>query len=342
MGASSPIGYGARPIQAAMAGRLRNFQAADMSGWNGEAIRISRLPDLPEAVPRAARIAALVEQAAADLCANLKTLDLPRGVPVFMGFADDSPDSELDTVGSALEQGSQGLLDPQAATLFTGYRGGRIAFLSALAKAIRWFDERGGELALIVAADTRCTREAMFPLFRERRLLTSEDDGTIPGEAAVVALVTPPNTQVAAQHARFMVGRPAFGADDFAALRQAPQAANGLGRALRTLREDVVAGAIRPATVVGFETGELFFTRAFATGYLRNAELMPEPLQHELIAATLGDTGAAAAGMAVLRTDWLLRHLSGATNPRVLIYGHADNGRCAATVTMGRAGADAR
>jgi hypothetical protein len=46
--------------------------------------------------------------------------------------------------------------------------------------------------------------------------------------------------------------------------------------------------------------------------------------------------------MAVLRADWLLRHLPGATNPRVLIYGHADNGKCAATVTIGRAGADAR
>jgi 3-oxoacyl-[acyl-carrier-protein] synthase I len=334
MGASSPIGYGVRPIQAAMAGGIRNFRAATLLAWNREPARISRLPDVDEAVPRAERIALLIRLAVADLLASLQ-IELPGSLPVFVGCAHDSPDSELDTIGGALADGSEGLLNPGAANPFTGYRAGRIAFLSALAKALRSFEEGAGELALIVAADTRCTGSAMDALFRKRRLLTSQDDGTIPGEAAIVVLVASPNSQLAAQ-ALFMLGRPAFATDEFETLRRSPLAADGLSRVFRALREHPTAGAVRPGTAIAFETGEVFFTRAFMTGYLRNAELMPEPLQHELIAANLGDTGAAAAGMALVRAEWLLRRQETGESPRVLIYGHADSGRCAAAVAIGR------
>jgi hypothetical protein len=132
-----------------------------------------------------------------------------------------------------------------------------------------------------------------------------------------------------------------FAQDDFEVLRQSPVATHGLGHAFRALRAQPIAGRARPATVIAFETGETFFTRAFATGYLRNVQLMPEPLQHELIAANLGDTGAAAAGMALVRADWTMRRLCTQVATRVLIYGHADSGACAATVAIGRSGGTA-
>jgi 3-oxoacyl-[acyl-carrier-protein] synthase-1 len=270
----------------------------------------------------------------ADLCAGLQ-VEVPPGVAVFVGCAQDAPESELNTVAAAVSSGSGGMLNPAAAGMFAGYRAGRIAFLSALAKAMRWFDGGSGELALVIAADSRCLPEMVRNMARERRLLNDRDDGTIPGEAAVAMLIATPNS-VFSRHAKLMVARPAFAADDFATLRQSPLATDGLGRAFGALAERPLSGSIRPQSVVAFETGEVFFTRAFQTAYLRNAQLMPEPLQHELIAANLGDTGAAAAGMALVRAAWLMRQEPGNRTPRVLIYGHADDGRCAAAMAIGR------
>jgi hypothetical protein len=107
-----------------------------------------------------------------------------------------------------------------------------------------------------------------------------------------------------------------------------------LGHAFRSLREHPVVGAARPRAVIAFESGELCFSRAFVTAYLRNAELMPEPLQHDLIATNLGDVGAAAAGMALVRAAWLMNQQDSGADARVLIYGHADTGRCAATMAI--------
>jgi hypothetical protein len=332
MGASSPIGYGVAQIQLAMAGGLRNFQEGSLIAGNSEPVRTSRLPDVDEAAPRAERIAVLTRSAMGDLLENVK-VHLPGRIPVYVGVANDAPASDLAAIRRVLVDGSQGLVDPDATTFF-GYREGRIAFLSAMAQAIRSFDSGAVELALVVAADTRCTWDAMHSLMQERRLLTEQDDGTIPGEAAVVVLVASLRSSLATEHARFLVADPAFADDDFETIRQSPQVTQGLSRAFRMLREHPVSGAVRPAAVIAFESGELFFTRAFATGYLRNAELMPEPLQHELIATNLGDTGAAAAGMALVRADWLMRRLEGREDRRVLIYGHADEGKCAAAMAI--------
>jgi len=333
MGASCPVGYGVRPIQAAMASGLRNFQDSVTLTPDGKPARISRMPDLSESVSRAERIAVLTRCAVADFCDNVM-VELPHSLPVFVGVGHDSAEPDLAGIRRALGDGSEGLLNAESATTFAGHPGGRIAFLSAMALAIRSFDEGEGELALIVAADTRCTWEAMDALYRERRLLNSEDDGLIPGEAAVVALAARPTSRLAMQHARFLLCSPAFAEDEFQLLRRSPQASRGLGRAFNSLRGHPTAGTTRPDAVISFDTGELFFTRAFATGYLRSAKLMPEPLRHELIAANLGDTGAASAGMALLRADWMMHRKDRASCSRVLVYGHADNGWCSAAMTI--------
>lgn len=333
IGASSPIGYALRPIQAAMAGRLRNFQEGTQLDDERNPVRVSRLPELDDSVPRAKRVAVLTQLALEDLLQNLPDLGTFDDIPIFAGVSHDSPETDLNAIGRGLVTGSGGSIDPRKCTTFVGYGGGRIAFLSAMSRAIRSFAQRQGDLSLVVAADTRCTPEIVAGYVRERRILTTKDDGTIPGEAAVVALVAPLNSQRGFAERRFAICDPAFGVDDFGMLRQTPQATDGLGRAFRKLREDSFASALRPATVVAFGSGEICFTRSFVTAYLRNAELMPEPFQHEVVAANVGDVGAAAAGMALVRVDWLLRRPS-AGGARALIYGHADSGRCAAAVAI--------
>ena len=332
MGATSPIGHSVGAMQAAMEGGLRNFQEGSLIVANGEPVRTSRLPEIDETVPRADRVALLTRQAVADLLQNA-TVHIPSRLPAYVGLAHDASDSDLIAIRRGMADGSGGAINPEKSVLL-GYSDGRIAFLSAIAKAIRAFDEGHDGVALIIAADTRCTRDATDALARERRLLTGGDDGTIPGEAAVVALVAPPRSAAATEHGRFLVAAPEFGVDAFERIRQSPQATEGLGRAFRALREHPVVGAVRPTTVIAFETGELFFTRTFVTAYLRNPELMPEPLQHELIATNVGDTGAPAAGLAILRADGMMNHAEQRDVRRILVYGHADDGRCAAAVVM--------
>jgi len=338
VGATSAIGYGTRTIQVAMAAGLRNFQESGLVGDDGQPARMSRLPDIDPDASRSGRVAQLTRYAVADLVNNAKQ-HLQRPVPVFVGLGDDNPASDLDAIGRALSDAPVANVREDSSPL-SGYRGGRIAFLVAISRAMNWLNDNGADAALVVSADTRCTWHAAHALMRERRLLTDQDDGTIPGEGAVAILITPVQSPLARQHARFVITAPAFGADDFEKLRQAPQATDGLARSFRAIREHPVAGAHRATAVVTFATGELFFTRAFATGYLRNAELMPEPLQHDGIASNVGDTGAAAAGMALVRADGLMRQPESGDAHRILIYGHADDGRCAATMLIGTAGAE--
>ena len=334
IGASSPIGYGVAPIQAAMAGGLRNFQETDLVAGEreGETPRTSRMPDLDETAPRAERLALLVAAATRDFLNDL-AVPLPPALPVHVGLAGDAPSADLRAVAQGLAHGSGRRLMPDPKTT-SAYSVGRIAFLAAMAQATRSFGA-STDVALVVAADTRCTWMALDSMMRQRRILTTGDDGTVPGEAAIVVLVASPTSKWA-KHARFLVAEPAFAEDDFEAMRRSPQVAGGLGRVFRALREHPVAGSARPASVIGFESGELFFTRAFTTGYLRNAELMPEPLRHELVAANVGDTGAAAAGMALVRAGWLMSRPDSPPRSRVLIYGHSDDGRCAAAMVIGQ------
>jgi hypothetical protein len=330
MGACSPIGHGVRPIQAAMAGGLRNFQEGAFTGDHGEPVRTSRLTDIDEMRPRAERLSFLTRGAVADLLRH-SALSPPARIPIFIAAAAGARESELEAIRLAVVEGSNGLLKGDIAHSRT-FRDGRIAFLSAMAGAIRSFDDDAAELALVVAADTRCTWDVIEALLRDRRLLTSRDDGTIPGEAAVVALVASTRSAAATEHTRFRFSEPAFASDEFEAIRTAPQATNGLSRAFQSVREQTAHWGGRPQAVMAFESGELFFTRAFATGYLRNVELMPEPLYHELVASNVGDTGAAAAGLALVRSEWLMHRASVPAQRGVLIYGHADDGRCAAAL----------
>src|SRR5262249_1590261 len=153
--------------------------------------------------PRRERIAVLTRLAAIDLVTASDLPSLDR-VPVYVGLAGDDAKSDLETIARALADGSDGSIQFNAAKVF-GYREGRVAFLSALAGAIRAFEAGAANHALVVAVDSRCTGDAVEALIRERRLLTEEDDGAIPGEGAVVALVARPGSSLAVRHTQFVV-----------------------------------------------------------------------------------------------------------------------------------------
>lgn len=341
-GACGALGFGCRPIQAAMAAGLRLFEESQVRGYRGDTARVSRLPNLEPALSRAERLAFLVHHAFVDL------LSTGRGIPaetlLFIAAPADLNRSELARIRGALVEvwpASRGLGDAQVDVSAQG----RTAFPAALDRAIPALAAKRCRAALVVGVDSLCSTETVEALMKERRVLCDTRDGTIPGEAAVALLLkAPARPEAATDSGAPLLTGPCFGKDEPGRLFRAPQQAEGLGRALGQLEQHPLLRE-RPQVVVSFDSGELPFTRAFANAYLRHAGMMPEPLRFELVAASLGDTGAAAGGMALLRALRLLQRDAGVSHrkksggealPRAmrcaLVLGHADSGASAASL----------
>ena len=328
LGATCALGYTFRAAQPAMAAGMAAFAEVDMEGNDGERVVCSTLEGLGSVADRSGRIRGLVHYALSDLVASLDGHPLD-GLPVILGIDGERRQADLDAFRDgmdATEGASLDLRSPVSGVVAQG----RLSFLVALSRAHEALTAGRAPAVVVGAADTRCDPDTLAELRRGRRLLNSRDDGTIPGEAAVFALLARVEPR-SATSPRLLVHPPSFRRDDPAVLYEAPARASGLAEAFAAQRT-AAEGRRRPMAVVSFETGEGHYTRAFMTAYLRNVELMPEPLEHVTIASTVGDCGAAAGGMALVHADWLLRWPEPRPGDSVLTYGHADDGGAGAVV----------
>src|SRR5262249_7886665 len=137
--------------------------------------------------------------------------------------------------------------------------------------------------------DSLCAPVTVRALVRAERLLGPHTEGTIPGEAAVFALLARDDdaavlpTSVSLDLAAHARGTPFMQLD-----RVSPHA---LTKVFRALREQ---GGQRVDRVIAAHSGEGYFGRSFAYAYLREVDIMPEPLQVDLTADSVGDVGASA------------------------------------------------
>jgi len=92
-----------------------------------------------------------------------------------------------------------------------------------------------------------------------------------------------------------------------------------------------VAGARRVDAVFACQPGEAFWPTEFSRAYLRNAALMPEPLQVRTVGECLGDAGA-GAGPVMLGAALYRRGRRAQDGSRTLVYGCADGGKVGACV----------
>ncbi len=233
----------------------------------------------------------------ADLCAGLR-VEVPPGVAVFVGCAQDAPESELNTVAAAVTSGSGGMLDP---------RGGEFspATVPAASPSLRRWRRRCAGLTKgpvrsrsSLRPTPRCLPEAVHNMARERRLLSDRDDGTIPGEAAVAMLVATPESVLSpTPRSSWLPDRPLAPTISRSSVNRRRRRTDWGGRLARwpsvLCPGRFVRNVLLHSGPARFSSRGRFRLPIYATH-----RLMPEPLQHELIAANLGDTGAAAAGMA--------------------------------------------
>src|SRR5262249_46025387 len=127
---------------------------------------------------------------------------------------------------------------------------------------------------------------------RNRTLGTRNRDGIIPGEGAGFALLLREGS--AARGSALQILGVALGAEKNHFCQDRPNLAEGLTQVFRLLRTQRDLGSRITSAVLSCQTGESFWADEFAKAYLRNLELMPEPLVIHVVASSVGDVGAAA------------------------------------------------
>jgi 3-oxoacyl-[acyl-carrier-protein] synthase-1 len=191
---------------------------------------------------------------------------------------------------------------------------------------------RSERFALVAGVDSLCAPAQVRSLVRAGRILSPLTDGAVPGEAAAFALVArtdDPLTDVATSVQLEAVGLKRA-ATPFT--HSGPVSGDALTAAFRMLRD---GGASRVHRVIAAHSGEGYFGRSFAHAYLREVEMMPEPLTVELIADRVGDVGAAAGILALAFAVYLMVQDRRNGASRALAYSESDTGEVGAAILEG-------
>ena len=205
--------------------------------------------------------------------------------------------------------------------------GGRGGWFGALQRALALL--AGGEpLVMLGAVDTDCDPASLRRLVRRNALLGERNpQGRIPGEAAAFLMLARPEVprQIEARPWAWLSAA-AVGSEPRHFLQGTSTLAEGL-TALFGLMRQARAGW-RADVVYSSQPSENHWSRAFTMAYLRNPELMPEPMKFEQLCDELGDCGAAAPALQLAFAG--LRFSRGDAIARALIFGESDDGQLGA------------
>jgi hypothetical protein len=105
-----------------------------------------------------------------------------------------------------------------------------------------------------------------------------------------------------------------------------------LATVFRAFRE---RGSQRVQRVIAAHSGEGYFGHSFAHAYLREVEVMPEPLDVELISDCVGDVGAAAGILGLAFAMYRMATQPRGARERALVYSESDTGEIGAAIIDG-------
>ncbi len=203
------------------------------------------------------------------------------------------------------------------------WAGGRGGWFAALEHALALLHE-GAPLVLLGAVDSDCDAASLRRLVRRNAVLGERNPGgRIPGEAACFVLLARP--EVPRQiHARPWAWLRACstGVERRSFMQPRSTLGEGLTSSFAQLREAHLGW--RADVVYSCQPSENYWGREFTMAYLRNPELIPEPLRVEPLCDELGDCGAATPGLQLAFAG--LRFSRGDALARALIYGESDDG----------------
>ncbi|MCY1004682.1 hypothetical protein OV079_03670 [Nannocystis pusilla] len=300
LGVGCPLGLTARAAFAAVEAGLRRFVEIDgVLDLAGEPARGCRLQSLAGEDPFE-RALWFARRAAAQALRPVAG-GVAAPVPVFVAV----PAAAHEAGRSRRLKEVLAEVAPPAAELRWLIAVGRASGAVALAAALDELGE-GAPRVLVGGLDCQVAGEALRELSRHNRLLGRRNcDGRLPGEGAAFLLLG---------RAGERTGGPALGVVEAVACAEEPapfvgepaSRAAGLTEVLSELRE---RWPQRVDEVVAAQSNERFFATELSTAYLRNVELMPEPMRVRALADALGDCGAAAfpLGLAWALDDFDLR-----------------------------------
>ncbi|GEM_PF-929900 len=273
-------------------------------------------------IPRGRRISWMVATAYLDLVRRFPSwqrVDLPLVMVGPEPAADH--DIERGFMMSALRELSDTMLPRPGGDFWLA--GGRGGWFAGLRHAMELL-EAGEPLVALGAVDSDCDSRSLQRLHKRNALLGEHNpDGRIPGEAAAFLLLARRDVprQIAARPWAW-IRDCHVDAEQRHLMQPHSTKGEGLARLYRKLREanpNWRADAIDSAQPSGTH-----WARSFQMAYLRNAEIMPEPLTVRGVGDALGDCGAATP--ALLTAFAGLRFSRGDEARRVLLYGESDDG----------------
>lgn len=327
MSLACPLGLYSKAAVAAMRAGISRFERLDELN-----VTISRLAALEPAASRGERMGALIRYAITETCQGMRECRLPC-LPVFLALPEDGSGAAFDdqTLMGALKHelfsrtGLQLLLPSTGVT-----RRGRAGLFTALKSAARFLHQEDVPVALVGAVDSLVDPHTLLELAARGRLQGRANlDGRIPSEAAGFFLVEPSQSRGrSCSLAQVVVVEEEQDPASFCRVQagDALNSAQGLTQIFRRLRQTFPA---RADGIFSAQPGEGFWGREFSYAYLRNVALMPEPLRMESVGADIGDAGAAAGAVALLRAITSLHppkwsHHRALTS--ALVYGISDSG----------------
>lgn len=324
---SCPLGLNGQAALAAMQAGIVRFERSDDLEST-----VSRLATLELSASRGERMCALLRYAMAELGLGFSEEGL-RALPLFLALPEKDSGAAFDEQAllSVLQHeilASTGL--PPILTSKAVNRRGRAGLFTALKNAAEALQGGDFAVALVGAVDSLVDPDSVSQLAARGWLLGRTNmDGRIATEAAGFFLVRVPRDR--SQHRSLASVLKLEEGQDPVSYSQvqagtAHAEARGLTRIFHRLHQTFPA---RVDGVFSAQPGEGFWGREFSYAYLRNADFMPEPLRMESVGTYLGDSGAAAGAVALLRAvasfyppKWSHQNALASA----LVYGVADNG----------------
>jgi 3-oxoacyl-[acyl-carrier-protein] synthase-1 len=320
-GACTSLGYSLGATLAAMDGGLNNFSDTSVPDEFGHPAVAASLVE-PE-LGRGERIAALVRHGLHDIRLTVRGLGK---LPLCLGVAADLEPDERALLRRALAEQRSVVSDVD------WFPHGRASAFAALAAALDMLTSRSHRLVLVGGVDSMCAPAKVSSLVQAGRVLGPLTEGTIPGEGAALALLARSDDPIVDPARSVRLEAVALDRAAVPFTKAEVVSADGLASAFRTLR---TGGAARVHQIVAAHSGEGYFGRSFAHAYLRELEIMPEPLSVEVIADRVGDVGAAAGLVGLALGVYLMVRDRQSGLSRVLVYSESDTGEVGAAILDG-------
>ncbi len=331
LGLACPVGLARASAEAALrAGISRIVENDAVAGPTGP-VRAMMLSTLDSDAGRAQRVFALARHALAEALEPHQSLLRQRPVPCFLSLPAPGVGPAVTAEAATRELSQVALPSGERLSLVIGpnrcVSTGRAGAFEGLRAALDLLSLGREPYCVVGGIDSKVDPQTLAGLVAGNRLLTKTNpDGILPSEGAgFVLLGTPAVVARRDSWGRVVANHVAQEAIPFDAEGPKVSPSLGLSAVFRALRSHV---QFRVDEVSAGVTGQVYYGREFSHAYLRNAELMPEPLVCRPLADELGDVGAASGAIALVRAVTRLRTFgSTAGVQHVLAYASSESGR---------------